>query len=198
MRNLGNNNFCLRSVDFWHSGFPPYYIQKLHYIYIFKQLMFVMWTVNGFCSIVFLHPFGGMAECFYCVINLKWKYMIYSCEKACLVRVLGVNNGSYWELDKPFLARKCNGIFSLSGLVLTMILFSLCVYFLSALLSLPTLLTLWLLLLFWLWMELSIMLLILWTLLLLPVVRLLWLLILRKILLLWLRQFSARDAYKII
>ena len=33
MRNLGNN-FCLRSVDFWHNGFPPYYIQKLHYIHI--------------------------------------------------------------------------------------------------------------------------------------------------------------------
>ena len=53
--------------------------------------------------------------------------MIYSCKKACLVRVLGVNNGCYWELDKPFLARKCNGIFFLWARPDYDIILSLCV-----------------------------------------------------------------------
>lgn len=58
--------------------------------------------------------------------------MIYSCKKACLVRVLGVNNGSYWELDKPFLARKCNGIFSLRACPDYDIILSLCVCVIGA------------------------------------------------------------------
>jgi hypothetical protein len=44
---------------------------KSYTTYISKQSMFVMWTVNDFCSIVFLHPFDGMAVVLYCVINLK-------------------------------------------------------------------------------------------------------------------------------
>ena len=39
---------------------------KSYTTYIFKQLIFVMWTVNGFCSIVLLHPFGWMAVLLLC------------------------------------------------------------------------------------------------------------------------------------